>query len=130
MGPVNWLAVILAANFALALGIVWFGPLFGGGRAMFAGPGDAPKNYGIVLVIMLLASTMMGHNFARVGGATLSLKPWLYAMMSGGLALAFVIPAVLLTHLRQGTNSRVALIDAGYWLVAYLAMGLVFFALG
>ena len=130
MGPVNWVAVILAANLAVAIGIVWFGPLFGGGRGVLEGPGAAPKGYGVVLLVMLIAATMMGHNFARVGGATLSLKPWLYAMMSGGLALSLVIPAVLLTHLRQRTEPRAALIDAGYWLVAYLAMGVVFFALG
>ena len=130
MGPVNWLAVILAANLAVAIGIVWFGPLFGGGRAILEGPGATPKSFGVVLIVMLIAATMMGHNFARVGRATLSLKPWLYAMMSGGLALSLVIPAVLLTHLHQRTEPRAALIDAGYWLVAYLAMGVVFFALG
>ena len=32
--------------------------------------------------------------FARVGAETLAAKPWLYFMMSGGLAIAFVIPAL------------------------------------
>jgi hypothetical protein len=51
-------------------------------------------------------------------------------MMSGGLAIAFVIPAlwVSFSHIRVPT--RVALIDAGYWLAAYLTMGLVFFLMG
>ena len=47
-----------------------------------------------------------------------------------GLAIAFVIPALWISfsHIRVAT--RVALIDAGYWLVAYLAMGLVFYLFG
>ena len=28
MGPVNWIAVILAAILAVAVGVVWYGPLF------------------------------------------------------------------------------------------------------
>ena len=30
MGPINWLAVVLSANLAIAVGFVWYGPLFGG----------------------------------------------------------------------------------------------------
>ena len=58
------------------------------------------------------------------------IKPWLYAMQAGGLALAFVIPAVWLTHARHGANARQRLVDAGFWLAAYLAMGATFWALG
>jgi hypothetical protein len=81
-------------------------------------------------LLLLLTATMLGHMFARVGAETLAAKPWLYFMMSGGLAVAFVIPAlwVSFSHIRVPT--RVALIDAGYWLAAYLAMGLVFYLLG
>ncbi len=79
---------------------------------------------------MLLTSAMMGHMFARIGAETLAAKPWLYFMMSGGLALAFVIPALWIsfTHIRVPT--RVAMIDAGYWLAGYLTMGAVFWLLG
>jgi hypothetical protein len=51
-------------------------------------------------------------------------------MMSGGLALAFVIPALWISFSHIRVPTRVALIDAGYWLVAYLAMGLMFYLLG
>ena len=64
--------------------------------------------------------------FARVGAGTLADKPWLYFMMSGGLALAFVIPALWISFSHIRVPTRVALIDAGYWLSAYLAMGGVF----
>jgi hypothetical protein len=135
MGPVNWLAVVLAANLAVAVavGVVWYGPLFRTGRPLLAGltpDGNKPgRNWLLVLGVMLVAATMIGHNFARVGAATLAVKPWLYWMMSGGLAIAFVIPAVWLGGLRHGTARRLAAIDCGYWLAAYLAMGTVFWAL-
>ncbi len=133
MGPVNWIAVVLAAIAAGALASVWFGPAFGraktrkviAGRVMPRGrPGRIAALTGVLL---LVTATMLGHMFARVGPATLGAKPWLYFMMSGGLATAFVIPAlwVSFSHIRVPT--RVALIDAGYWLAAYLTMGLVFF---
>jgi hypothetical protein len=136
VGPVNWIAVIVAALVAGGLALAWFGPLFGrekkrkvvGNRVMVR---SRPERIAALsAVLLLMTATMMGHLFARTGADTLAAKPWLYFMMSGGLAIAFVIPAlwVSFSHIRVPT--RVALIDAGYWLVAYLAMGLVFFLLG
>jgi Protein of unknown function (DUF1761) len=130
MGPVNWIAVILAANVAVALGLVWHGPLFRTGRPLLEGPGGGAKGYGVVVAVFLLAAAMLGHSYARIGAETLAAKPWLYAMQSGGIAVAFVIPALLLLHLRSGTPARDRWIDAGYWLAAYLAMGATFWALG
>ena len=78
-------------------------------------------------VLLLVTATMLGHLFARIGVATLADKPWLYFMMSGGLALAFVIPALWISFSHIRVPTRVALIDAGYWLAAYLTMGLTFF---
>ena len=82
------------------------------------------------VVLLLVTATMLGHMFARVGAATLDAKPWLYFMMSGGLATAFVIPALWISFSHIRVPTRVAVIDAGYWLAAYLAMGLVFFLAG
>jgi hypothetical protein len=128
MGPVNWLAVILAAILAVAVGIVWHGPLFRTGRPLLEGKGKA-KSYGTVLVVMLIGATMLGHNFARIGAATLAAKPWLYFMQSGGIAITFIIPALWLAHARQGLEPRYRVIDCSYWLAAYLVMGAVFWAL-
>lgn len=133
MGPINWIAVILAANLAVAVGIVWHGPLFGTGQPLLPGvgpDGKAPtRNWALVLGVMLLAAAMLGHNYARLGAEKLAAKPWLYWMQSGGLAVAFVIPALWLGYLRAGMDRRKAAIDCGYWLAAYLTMGTVFWAL-
>lgn len=135
MGPVNWLAVVLAACAALAVSALWYGPLFGRARLEEVGPGGlgvrrAPgRTLAITTALLLVTAAMMGHMFARVGAVTLMVKPWLYFMMSGGLAIAFVIPALWVSYTHQRTGTRLALIDAGYWLAAYLTMGLVFFLL-
>ena len=133
MGPVNWIAVVLAANLAVAVGIVWHGPMFRTGRPLLEGLSEdgsrKARSYGAVVLVMLIGAAMLGHNFARIGAATLAAKPWLYAMQSGGIALAFVIPAVWLTQARQGATTRQRLIDCGFWLVAYLTMGATFWVL-
>ena len=136
MGPVNWIAVFIAASAAGALALAWFGPIFGRTRKRRLSQGRvvAAKRLGpkamLSLSLLLLTAAMLGHMFARVGSGTLDAKPWLYFMMSGGLAIAFVIPALLISFSHIRIPTRVVLIDGGYWLLAYLAMGLVFFLMG
>jgi len=129
MEPINWLAVILAANLAVGIGIAWHGPLFRTGRPLLEGPGGPARNYGVVVLVMLIGALMLGHNFARIGSATLAAKPWLYFMQSGGVALAFVSPAIWLAEARNGQPGGRRLIECLFWVAAYLAMGLVFWAL-
>jgi Protein of unknown function (DUF1761) len=135
MGPVNWFAVVLAVLGALAVQGLWYGPLFGRARLAEVGPGGlglriAPARTMLITAALLLVSaSMMGHMFVRVGPATLAVKPWLYFMMSGGLAGAFVIPGLWISYTQQRISTRLALIDAGCVLLSYLAMGLVFFLL-
>ena len=133
MGPVNWIGVLLAALAAGVLALVWFGPAFGpaktrkvaGGR--FVSRRHPLRFAALAGAMLLLTASMLGHMFARVGADSLAARPWLYFMMSGGLALAFVIPALWVSFAHIRVPTRVALIDAGYWLTAYLAMGSVFF---
>jgi hypothetical protein len=129
MGPVNWLAVLLASALALAVGLVWKGPLFRTGRQLLPGNSQPTANFAFSGAVFLIGAAMLGHNFARIGAETLAAKPWLYFMQSGGIAIAFVIPAVWLTHMRAGTPARERIVDCSFWLVAYLAMGAVFWAL-
>lgn len=133
MGPVNWLAALLGASIAVAVGIVWHGPLFRSGRPLLEGVGPegrpAPRNYLLVWVGFLIGSTMIGHNFARIGPETLAAKPWLYWMMSGGLALTIAAPALFIGLARHGVALRERLLECGYWIVAFLAIGTTFWAL-
>ena len=74
-------------------------------------------------VLVQLSAFMLAHMFARLSDPS---KWWLYFMMSGGIALFFVIPALWTNYLHQRHPRSIALIDAGFWLTAYLAMGAVF----
>jgi hypothetical protein len=131
MGPVNWIAVLLAAAAALLLGVLWKGPLLRKGRrSMLGGPMRPGGHSVLAAVVFLFAAVMLGHGFARMGAETLDAKPWLYFMQTGGTALFFVVPAVWLTHTRNGTEPARRLLDCAFWLVAYLFMGLVFWVLG
>ena len=134
MGAINWLAAVIAPNLALAVGLVWYGPLFGGGRPLIeqreAGAPRPARAWGLVIGALLVSSLMIAHNFARIGADRLGERPWLYLMMSGGLALAFVAPALFIGLARYGVSLRDRLVDCGYWIVSYLAMGAVFWALG
>jgi len=130
MNPMSLLTELLAAGLAVAIGIVWHGPLFRTGRQLLRGDSKSTGNFWVVLVVMLIGSLMLGHNFDRIGSETLDAKPWLYFMQSGGVAIAFVIPAVWLSDLRHGVERRTRIVECGFWLTAYLAMGLVFWALG
>ena len=133
MGPVNWLAVVVAALVALGVSLVWTMRLFGRARLAELGPGGLGQRVSpwrtivLTFLLLLLSASMIGHMFARVGPATLAVKPWLYFMMSGGLAGAFVVPAMAINYINLRISLRLVLIDAGMWLIAYLSMGLTFF---
>ena len=122
MGPVNWIAVIVAWFAAVALGVAFYG------RASTPRP---PYLLHLISGLLLFASaTMLGHMFARTGPETLQVKWWLYFMMAGGLALTFIGPALFITAVRRDQPMKRALLDWAYWLAAYLAMGGVFLLLG
>ncbi len=140
MGHINWLAVVLSANLAVAIGMVWYGPLFGGAPLFGRMTGDEARSgqggSGVIstiagaVLLQAFSALMLGHNYARIGAAVLAAKPWLYWMQSGGVALAFILPALWISYARQRIARREALVDAGFWLVVYLAAGTVFWALG
>ena len=135
MGPINWLAAVLAAVLAFAVGGLWYGPLFGRAKLEEVGPGGLAarshpgRTLAITAVLLLVSATMLGHLFARLPAESLGAKPWLYFMMAGGLAIGFVIPALWISYTHQKLTTRLAMIDAGYWLVSYLAMGAAFWLL-
>lgn len=114
MGLVNWLAVVLAA--LAAAGVLW---LFWRGRMPL--PAYAWS---------LLPAAMLGHALARIGAEKLAAKPHLYFMQSGGLALAFVLPALWMLGIRNGAPKSETARDSAAFILAYLAMGLVFYLLG
>ena len=136
IGPINWLAVVMSAYLAMAVGIVWYGPLFGGAPLFgrMTGSEDSATKGPIgsllgAIGFQAVAALMLGHMFARIGPDRLAEKPWLYWMQSGGIALAFIGPALFISYARQRLPVREVLVDFGFWLTVYLATGTVFWAL-
>lgn len=115
MGPINWLAVLLAAVAAsTVLALFW------------RGRGVPVWSW----ALSLIPAAMLGHALARIGPEKLAAKPHLYWMQSSGLALAIVIPALWLAGLKAGAAKRELARDSAAFLLAYLAMGAVFRVLG
>jgi hypothetical protein len=122
MDPINWAAVALSSTLAALVGLGWY-RLFPAQRS----------TTGIVLgsvVLQALSALMLGHALARIGAPRLALKPALYWMQCGGIALAFILPALFMTGARRGVPAKDMAVDAGFWVVVYLLTGTVFWALG
>lgn len=116
MGPVNWVAVVLAAGMGVfVLRLFWQGTSGIKGSWFY--------------LLQIVPAAMLGHALARIGPEKLALKPWLYFMQSGGLAAAIVVPALWMSHVRHGTGQREAWRDSAAFLLAYLAMGAAFWLL-
>lgn len=114
MGLVNWLDVVLAA--LAAAGVLW---LFWRGRLPWP-----------AYLWSVLPAAMLGHALARIGPEKLALKPHLYFMQSGGLALAFVLPSLWMLGSKSSRAKSEIASDSAAFLLAYLIMGLVFYLLG
>lgn len=131
LGPINWLAVLAAAALAMILWLIGHSLLFPVRRGLLAPPPiGLASRLPLPILVFLIGAAMLGHNFARLGAETLAVKPWLYWMQSGGFALTFIAPAVLLTYQGGDTLYGRRVGDALLWIVVFLAMGTVFWALG
>jgi uncharacterized protein DUF1761 len=126
---VHWLAIVVAAVSGFLVGGLWYGPIFG--KAWQAARGlsdDAMKNanmpmiFGLTFLLNLFSAFILDHTLTTYGAPDLNLS----VMISGGVALGFIVPAIGVNYLFSRQSLRLFLIDAGYWLVIYAVMGVVF----
>lgn len=126
---VHWLAILVAAVSGFLVGGLWYGPIFG--KAWQAARGlsdDAMKNanmpmiFGLTFLLNLFSAFILDHTLTTYGAPDLSLS----VMISGGIALGFIVPSIGVNYLFSRQSLRLFLIDAGYWLVIYAVMGVVF----
>lgn len=131
---VNWLAVVTAALTGFMVGGIWYGPIMGKKWMGAVGlseeqikSGNAGLIYGGAFAFSLLASWTLAHTFLSYG-ADLSFQA--KVMTAFGVALGFIVPAIGTNYLFSQKSKALFLIDATYWLLFYLAMGVVhaFFA--
>ena len=127
---IHWLAVVAAGIAAFMVGGVWYSVLFG--KMWMAERGITVEEakargantgmmFGITIVLDLVIAFVLDHTLGTYGDPSMSLT----LMIAGGIALGFIIPAMAVNHLYQQATLKHFLIDAGHWLAAMLAMGVV-----
>jgi hypothetical protein len=132
MENANLLAILVAAATGFLIGGLWYGPLFG--KAWMAEHGfteeqlrggNMLKIYGLTFAFSVLSAVFLGHLLAFFDTNARSTL-----MISVGISLGYIIPAIGTNYLFSRKSGRLFAIDAGYWLIVYAAMGLVFLLLG
>ena len=129
MGPLNWLAIVIATVVFFAVGAVWYSALFakawqrevGLGTEQLTGERNMMLIMGTCLLLEFVVVLMLGHLFARI-------QPGNHAkmMMASGFGLAIMAPAIGINYLYQRRSLKLFLIDAGHFVVGMTAVGLVF----
>ena len=129
MGPLNWLAIVLATVVFFAVGAVWYSALFarpwqrevGLSDEQLKGGRSIPLIMGTCLLQEFVVVLMLGHLFERI-------QPGDHAkmMMASGFGLAIMAPAIGINYLYQRKSLKLFLIDAGHFVVGMTAVGLVF----
>jgi Protein of unknown function (DUF1761) len=132
MANANLLAIFVAAAAGFLVGGLWYGPLFG--KAWMAEHGfteESLKNanmlklYGLTFAFSVLSAVFLGHLLAFFDANARTTM-----MISTGIALGYIVPAIGTNYLFSRKSGKLFAIDAGYWLVFYAAMGAVFVMLG
>jgi hypothetical protein len=124
---INWLAVIVAALAAFAVGAVWYGPLFSRAWQQLnalsdeAVQQDAARTFGGAFVLTLVAA------FGLAMILQLHPAPDLGAGLSVGvvIGLAFVASSLGINYLFARKALRLYLIDAGYLVLMFAVMGVI-----
>lgn len=132
MANANLLAILVAAAIGFLVGGVWYGPLFGKAWQRESGLSDdelksanMAKIFGITFLLSLLSAVFLGHLLAHFDTDFQRTM-----MISTGIALGFIAPAIGTNYLFARKSGKLFAIDAGYWTAFYAAMGLVFGLLG
>jgi hypothetical protein len=133
MANLSWIAVVVAALAGFIVGGLWYGPLFGKAWAKEQGlseedlkQGNMPLIFGTTFLLSVVSAVFLGHLLAHFGD--MSARSTM--MISVGIALGFVVPAIGTNYLFGRASMKLFAIDAGYWIAFYAAMGAVFVFLG
>ena len=125
----NPLAIAAAAALSFLIGGVWYSPiLFAKRWQRESGLSDEriknanmPMIFGTTFVLNLFAAFILAHVLDTYGEPSLDLS----LMIAGGIALGFVVTAIGVNYLFSRASLKLFLIDSGYWLLNYLAMGAI-----
>lgn len=129
-GAINWLAVVLAAVAFFALGAVWYGALFSKPwiRASGVDPDEpsgtpAPLLFGGTLVLEFVAAI----GLAAVIGADAGVATGVWT--GAAVGVLFVVTALIVNALYEGRPHLLWVLNGGYNVVGFVAMGAIIGAL-
>ncbi len=129
MWNINWIAMVLAAFAGFAVGGLWYGPLFGKVWQRESGLSDeALKSanmaqiFGLTFLLNLFASFILGHVFATYGNPGLVTS----VLIASGIGAGFIATSIGVNYLFARKSLKSFCIDAGYWVIIYTVMGVVF----
>ena len=129
---VNWIGVVLAALAGFVVGGIWYGPIMGKKWMGAVGlseeqirEGSMGLIYGGAFAFSLLASWTLAHTFQSYETNGVELSVFVKVITSFGIALGFIVPAIGTNYLFSQKSKTLFFIDASYWLLFYIAMGLV-----
>jgi hypothetical protein len=132
---INYLAVLVAAIASMALGFVWYGPLFGKKWAALMGftaeSMEKAKQQGMAknYALMTLGSLVMAYVLAHATEFAMDYTD--VTGVAGGLMsgfwnwIGFIAPVVMGDQLWGGKSWKLFPITAGYYLVSLLVMGVI-----
>ena len=118
MQDINWVALIAAGVASMAVGFIWYGPLFGKVWMKLSGHKDMgdkdkmPMTYGIMFVASLVTAYVLS-----MLGATFETAFWVW--------LGFQATLLLHTVLFEKKSWNLYFLNAGHQLVSLLAMSWV-----
>ena len=129
---INYLAVVSSAILAMAVGFVWYGPLFGKTWLKITGMSsmseeqqkrmkkDSNKLYAIQFALTLFQVWVLARSFTGVSDAPQNMV-WIWA--------AIVIPTLASAVMFTGDSTKVKwakfLVQGGYQLVIFVLFGLI-----
>ena len=126
---VNWIAVVAAAISGFVVGGIWYGPIMGKRWLGAVGlteadmqDGHMGKIYGGAFAFSLLASWTLAHTFSSYA---MEMTFIVKVMTAFGVAIGFIIPAIGTNYLFSQKSKALFFIDAGYWCLFYITMGVV-----
>lgn len=133
MWEISWLAVVLAALVTFVVGGLWYGTLFKASWQAEAGVTDEMMGkrhpavvFGGAFLLNLFAAYILGHVLATYGQPPLATD----VMIAFGVAAGFIVTAFGVNYLFAAKSFKLFAIDAGYWIVTYSLMGVIFGYLG
>ncbi|MGV3555568.1 MAG: DUF1761 domain-containing protein [Croceibacterium sp.] len=129
----NWLAVVVATLAFFAVGAIWYTALFGKiwqrevglSDEQLAGGRNMMLVMGTCFVLEFIVCLTVGHMFDFLEPSDRAKM-----MITLGLALGVMAPAVGINYLYQRKSLTLFLVDAGHFLAGMAAVGTVFVALG